>query len=136
MKLFVLCKKLLPVAALLLATTAFAANKTSCKLAEAVTVNGHQLTPGDYEFQWDGSGPSVNLSISSKGKLVATVPAHVVEQPRSADKTTMRMRENNDGTRTLNQIHFAGKKYALAFGDDSAAGPAAQNGGNANVSKP
>jgi hypothetical protein len=122
---------------LLLSVAAFAANRASCTVAQAVTVGGHQLAAGEYQFQWDGSGPSVNLSILSKGKLVTSVPARVVEQTSAAERTTMRMRANDDGTTTINQIHFAGKKYALAFGDETAAAEASTPGaGKATVSKP
>ena len=137
MKLSVVVKQLLPgVALLLAATTAFAANKASFKLSEPVTVSGHQLAAGQYDCKWDGTGSSVDLSILSDGKLVVTVPARVIEQSRAGDKNTMKMRENNDGTRSLTQIYFAGKKYAFAIGDDSAAaGSLMQTNGTPATSK-
>ena len=130
-------RKLISAFILLLATTAFASNKASCTLAQTVTVSGHQLAPGEYQFQWEGTGPSINLNILSKGKLITTVPAQMVEQSSATEKTTMRMRENNDGSRSLSQINFAGKKYALTFGEDTAAieSPAPGNGKTA-TSKP
>ena len=54
--------------ALLLATSAFAANKGSLSVQEPVTINGTQLKPGDYKVQWDGNGPSVELSITQGKK--------------------------------------------------------------------
>ena len=108
MKLSMFSKSLLPGLVLLLATSAFAASKGSLVLDEAVTVSGHQLTPGEYQLRWDGAGPNVQLNILSKGKLVATVPAQVVE------------RKQADGTLSLTQIKFGGKKYALALGDQAA----------------
>jgi hypothetical protein len=114
---------------LLLAATAFASNRASCNVAQAVRIGGRQLTPGDYQFQWDGSGPSVSVNILSKGKLVTTVPARVIEQSSTADGTTLRMHANDDGTRTLSQIHFAGKKYALAFDDETANAESSTPGG-------
>ena len=133
---FKMFNKLLPGLVLLLAAAAFAANKASCNVAEAVTVNGHRLAPGEYQFQWDGTGPNIDLSILSKGKLIATVPARLVEQSQAGDKNTMRMRENDDGSRSLTQIYFAGKKYAFAIGGDSAAAtPQMQSSGNSATSK-
>ena len=38
--------------ALLLATSAFAANKGSLSVQEPITVNGTQLAPGDYNVEW------------------------------------------------------------------------------------
>jgi hypothetical protein len=132
-----ICRKLVPALVLLLTTAAFAANKASCTVAQAVTVGGHQIAPGEYQFQWDGSGPSVSLNILSKGKLVTTVPARVVDENGTAERTTMRMRENDDGIATLKQIHFADKKYALVFGDETASAESSASGnGKAAVSKP
>ena len=66
MKLSVISKSLLPALALLLATTAFAANKGnkgSFEVVDPVTVSGHQLAPGQYKLTWDGTGSSVELMI-------------------------------------------------------------------------
>src|SRR5271167_4421059 len=133
MKLSMIFRNLLPVLALLLATSAFAAdkaNKCSVKVFEPVTVSGHQLAPGEYKLKWNGTGPSVELSILSEGKLVATVPARLIELRESGWANATQVDNNEDGTRSLSQIDFAGKKYALAFGNESAtAGSMSQDGG-------
>src|SRR5437016_14407213 len=103
---FKMFNKLLPGLVLLLATAVFAANKASCNVAEAVTVNGHRLAPGEYQFQWDGTGPNIDLSILSKGKLIATVPARLVEQSQAGDKNTMRRRGYDEGSRTPSHTYF------------------------------
>lgn len=129
MKLSTLSKKLLPGLALLLATGAFAANKGSFHVYERVTVSGHQLAPGEYQLKWDGTGPSVELNILSQGKVVATVPARLVETSR-ADNSATHLRKNDDGTQSLIEIDFAGKKYALTFTDESAATESNPPGGS------
>ena len=71
MKLSMISKSLLPGLALLLATSAFAANKGnkgSLELFAPATVSGHQLAPGQYKLTWDGTGSSVELMILSHGK--------------------------------------------------------------------
>jgi hypothetical protein len=129
MNLSTLSKKLLPGLALLLATGVFAANKGSFRVSERVTVSGHQLAPGEYQLKWDGTGPSVELKILSQGKVVATVPARLVETSR-ADNSAAHLRKNDDGTLSLIEIDFAGKKYALAFADESAATESNPPGGS------
>jgi hypothetical protein len=124
MKLLVISKKLLPALVLLLATSAFAAEKASLVLYEAATVSGHRLAPGEYQLKWDGAGPSIELNILSKGKVVATVPAHLVEQSNVERRNTYKVHMNDDGTATLVKIDFAGKKYALSLTDGSASGEA------------
>jgi hypothetical protein len=115
----------LPALALLLATSAFAtnkANKGSFEVSEPVTVNGHQLAPGQYKLTWEGTGTDVEAMILSHGKLVETVPAHLLELSQSEPNNTTVSHKNNDGSQSLTQIEFAGKKYALVFGDESAVG--------------
>lgn len=113
-------KTLLP--ALLLATSAFAANrgnKGSIELDQPATIAGHQLSPGEYKLTWDGTGPNVELMILSHGKLVATVPAHLIELSQPERNNAIESSTNADGSQTLNKIDFGGKKYALAFGDEA-----------------
>jgi hypothetical protein len=124
MKLSMISKSLLPGLALLLATSAFAANKGnkgSLELFAPATVSGHQLAPGQYKLTWDGTGSSVELMILSHGKLAATVPARLIELSQSERNNATELHTNGDGTQSLTKIDFAGKKYALAFGDESAA---------------
>lgn len=106
--------------ALLLATSAFAANKGSLTVQEPMTVNGTQLKPGDYKVQWDGNGPSVELSITQGKKLIAKVPAHVVtlEEPSQSDAAVVK--NNGDGTKSLSEVRLSGKKFSLAVGEEAA----------------
>ena len=124
MKLSTISKNVLPGLALLLATSAFAANnvnKGSFEVSDPVTVGGHQLTPGRYKLTWDGTGSSVELMILSQGKLVATVPARLIDLGQAGRENATESRRNDDGSQSLTQIDFAGKKYALAFGMEPAA---------------
>jgi len=133
MKLSSIGKNLLPGLALLLAASAFAANnadKGSFEVFEPLTVSGHQLAPGQYKLHWDGTGSNVELMILSNGKLVATVPAQLVDLNRAGHENATKSRTNDDGSQSLIQIEFAGKKYALAFGEESAATPSASPDGS------
>jgi hypothetical protein len=115
-------KNLLPALALLLATSAFAANKGnkgSIELDQPATIDGHQLAPGQYKLTWDGTGPNVDLMISSHGKLVATVPARLVQLSRPEPSNAYEAHTNADGSQSLIEIDFGGKKYALAFGGEA-----------------
>ncbi|PYX01773.1 MAG: hypothetical protein DMG86_09485 [Acidobacteria bacterium] len=115
-----LSKGLLLGLALLLATSAFAANKGSLQVSDPVTVSGRQLAPGAYTVEWEGNGPNVELNILQGKKVVATMPARLIDLNRSADGDSAVVRKNDDGSRTLAEIRFAGKKYALALGNESA----------------
>jgi hypothetical protein len=106
--------------ALLLATSAFAANKGSLQVQEPLNVNGTNLAPGDYKVQWDGTGPSVELSIMHGKKVVAKVPAHVIDlnKPSANDATVVK--NNGDGSKSLSEVRFNGKKFAFAVGEEAA----------------
>jgi hypothetical protein len=107
--------------ALVLATGAFAAsNKGSVQIIDPVTVSGKQLRPGDYSVQWDGSGPNVELSIMQGKKVVATTPARLIDLSKTPNGNSAVVKTNEDGSRSLSEIHFGGKKYALAIGQETA----------------
>jgi len=107
--------------ALLLATSAFAAaNKGSMQLVDPVTVSGKQLPAGDYSVKWDGSGPNVELSILRGNKVVATTAARLIDLSQKPTGDAAVVQQNGDGSKALTEIHFGGKKYALAIGNESA----------------
>ena len=120
MKVSRISKGLLLGLALLLATSAFAANKGSVAVTDPVTVAGKQLAVGNYKLTWDGSGSSVQLNIMQGKNVVATVPARVVELNNAASSDSAVVSSSGDGSKSLSEIRFSGKKYALAIGEESA----------------
>ena len=104
--------------ALLLATSAFAINKGSLSVQEPITVNGTQLAPGDYKVQWEGTGPNVELSITQGKKVVAKVPAHMVDlgAPSPSDAAVVK---NSGGTKSLSEVRLGGKKFAFSIGEET-----------------
>lgn len=121
MKFQSISKSLLLGLALLLATSAFAAaNKGSLQLSNPVTVSGKQLSAGDYSVKWDGNGPNVELNILRGNKVVATTPARLIDLSQKQNNDNAVVKNNADGTRSLAEIRFGGKKYALAIGSESA----------------
>ena len=121
MKLSTIFKNVLPALALL-ATSAFAANnvnKGSFNLYEPLTVSGHELKAGQYKLTWEGTGREVEAMILSEGRLVATVPAHVTDLSQAQRYNAVMSRRNDDGTASLTEVDFAGKKYALSFDNGS-----------------
>jgi len=107
-------------AALLLATSAFAANKGQVTISSPVQVGGKQLSAGQYSVQWEGNGPAVEANIMKGKKVVATVPARLVQLQESPNQNSAVLRTNDDGSRDLAQARFSGKKLAFEFGDEGA----------------
>jgi hypothetical protein len=106
--------------ALWLATSAFAASKGTLQIHEPVTVAGTQLRAGDYKVAWDGTGSNVEVNIMKGKDVVAKTPARLVELDRTPADDAAVVSSNSDGSHSLSQIRFHGKKYALAIGNETA----------------
>jgi hypothetical protein len=104
---------------LLLTSGAFAATKADLTLQSPTTINGAQLKPGDYKLQWEGSGPNVEVSIQQGKKVIAKVPAKVVDLNFPSQNNAAVLKMNGDGTSTLAGARFEGKKFALEIGESS-----------------
>jgi len=109
--------------ALMLAGSAFAASashKQSFEISAPTQVNGTELPAGSYEARWEGTGPNVQVSITRGKKVLATVPAQVVELSQAASDSETEVRNNSNGNRALTALRFSGKKYSLEMGTESA----------------
>ncbi len=120
MKISNMCKGLFLGLALLLATGAFAASQGPLEVKENVSLNGKQLAAGTYLLKWEGAGPNVEVTIIKNKNVVATVPARLQEVARAASKDATVMHINDDGSKSISEIQFGGKKYILAMGQESA----------------
>jgi hypothetical protein len=101
--------------AVLLASSAFASNKGSLQVREAIEVNGQQLAPGEYQVNWDGTGPNVEVSIMRGKKEVVKTTAKVVALDKASDYDAAVI-DHASGKASVSEVRFAGKKYALAIG--------------------
>lgn len=116
--------KLMLGAALLLATSAFAAEKGSMKLIQPAVVGGVQLAPGEYNLSWDGTGSNVELKVAKGSKVVATAPAKLVDLPNSAAANGTTTKPNAEGKTAVSQIFFHGKTRALEIVPEASQGQA------------
>ena len=76
-------------------------------------MNGQSLPAGEYQVKWGGDGPNVDLGILRDGKLVTTIPAHTIELQRKDPQDSVLTKKNGDGTESLFEIHFGGKKVRV-----------------------
>ena len=116
MKFASVSKSLVVGLALLLTSSAFAASKANFTLNSDASVNGTKLKAGDYKLQWDGNGPNVEVSILQGKKVVAKVPAKVVDLDKASTNDAAVLKQNGSDS-TLAGVRFQGKKYALELGD-------------------
>jgi len=119
MKFTTVSKTLLMGLALTLASSAFAASKANLTLNNPTSINGTKLKPGDYKLEWEGSGPSVEVSIVQGKKIVTKVPAKIVDLDKAPSNDAALLKQNSDGSTTLSGARFQGKKFALELGESS-----------------
>jgi len=120
MKLTNISKGLLLGLTILLATSLFASsNKGSLQTLSAVTVSGKTLPAGDYSLNWQGSGSNVQLNILKGKKVIATTPARLVDLSQAPASDVAIIKSNTDGSRSLQEVRFGGKKYALQIGEEA-----------------
>jgi len=126
---------LLAGSSLLFSASVFAGNgnKKTLHIDTAVTVDGKSLAPGDYKFEWSGTGPDVKVNILKGKETVASVSARVVSLPVSNKQDGYSASAAKDGSHSLTTLFFSGEKYDLQIGDAasaSAASGAATSGTN------
>ncbi len=107
-------------ASLLFAAGAFAKpansdswNKGNLELDQSVMVQGKALPAGNYKVEWTGNGPDVNINIMHGRKTIMTVPARVVQEQMANDNDAYISKTHKDGSKTLDQLLFAGKHFEL-----------------------
>ncbi len=107
-------------ASLLFAVGASAQEWGTINLTEKVTVQGTELKPGKYDVKWDGSGPTVQVSIHKGNNTLVTIPAALVSKDSSNARGGYELRKSPDGTLSLVAIYPAGKKFELELGQKQA----------------
>jgi hypothetical protein len=125
MKFANISKGLLAGLTLLLATSVFAANthnnKGSLQLQNSVTVSGKTVPAGDYSVKWEGTGSNVQLNILQGSKVVASTSARLVDLDQSSVSDSTVLKSNGDGSKSLAEIRFGGKKFAIALDESASA---------------
>ncbi|HLV88490.1 MAG TPA: hypothetical protein VKV39_16010 [Candidatus Sulfotelmatobacter sp.] len=119
MRFTTVAKSLILGLAVLLASSAFAASKEHVQLSHATTVNGTTLKPGDYKLQWEGNGPDVEVSILQGKNVVAKVPGKIVDLKTPSQSSAAVVKNNDDGSKSLEGARFEGKSFALQLGGAS-----------------
>ncbi len=112
-------------AAVLVATTGFAASKGSVELQHPTSVGGKTLPSGSYKVQWEGAGDQVDLKFYQGKNVVASTSARLVTIERPLASDAVLVSPNSDGSVSLARINFSGKKYALEISGEGGASGAA-----------
>lgn len=117
MKLAKLTRVLVPVLVLALTATAFAAagGTANIKLFGAAQLNGKSLAAGEYKVKWESHSPEADVTFLQGKKAVATAHAKLVDRDQASPENAVVTRANSDGSETIIEIRFEGKKSVLVF---------------------
>jgi type 1 fimbria pilin len=102
-------------AALLFASAVLAAdlNKGTLNVSEKVNVEGKTIDPGTYKVEWNGTGPTVQVTILHGKQTVATFPAQLTEQAAKNAVDAYGSATEADGSKQLTAIYIGGKHTVL-----------------------
>ena len=89
-------------------------NSHSVDIFDAVQIGGTQLKPGNYKVEWQGEGPTVQVSFQHNGKTVLTAPATLKTNDAEVTQDAIKIETSTD-TSTLIEIDFGHQKQALVF---------------------
>lgn len=117
-------------AALLFSSSALAGevNKGTLDLSEKVIVDGKALQPGTYKVEWEGSEPTVQVTLFQGRETVATFPARLTEQPYPNSDNAYGSSAGPDGSRELKSIYIGGKRDVLEIQQAGAHQPTSAQG--------
>ena len=93
-------------------------NAHSVEISDVVQIGSTQLKPGNYNVQWQGTGPVVQVSFQQNRKTVVTVPATLKTNDDQVTQDSIRTEATSSGTSTLKEIDFGHQKEALLFDQD------------------
>lgn len=96
----------------------FAATRKSINVDQPVAIGSTVLQPGDYKVQWDGAGPTVQVTFLKGNKTIATAPATLKAGATGYD-FALDLGSESGGAKQLRAIDF--KNVALVF--DQSASP-------------
>ncbi len=105
---------------LVLSVSAFAKDSHSRKftLPDTVRVGSAQLTPGNYEAEWNGPANNVKVDILQNHKIVATTEGKIQTMQRPAPYDSVTTKTLKDNTKRLDEIEFGNHTDALVLGGE------------------
>jgi hypothetical protein len=108
---------LLSMLALLFSVSALARDKNqhSVQIPDTVQVGGTQLQPGNYQVEWQGTGPEIHVNFVRDGKTVATVPATLKTNDAKVTQDEVVTDTSSANTQKLTEIDFSRNKESLVF---------------------
>lgn len=93
----------------------WAKNEKTLPFRTEVTLNGNKLPAGFYEINWVSHSPEATVTFVRAGQVMVTAMGKWVDRDTKYTTDALVYSNNADGSHTLLEIRFAGRKQALVF---------------------
>jgi hypothetical protein len=93
----------------------WANNQKTLPFRTEVTLNGNKLPAGFYEISWVSHSPEATVTFVRAGQVMVTALGKWVDRDTKYTTDALVYSNNADGSHTLLEIRFAGRKQALVF---------------------
>ena len=80
---------------------------------------GPTLQPGEYKVVLNNNSPTPQVGFYQKGKLVAQVPAKLVDQGKEFDETAITYATQGAETHVITQMDLSGWRKKVVFGKNN-----------------
>jgi hypothetical protein len=90
-------------------------NQHSVELYDSVQVGGTQLKPGNYQVEWQGTGPEIQVNFVRDGKTLATATGTLKTNDAQVVQDAIVTDTNSAKTQTLKEIDFGHNRESLVF---------------------
>jgi hypothetical protein len=89
--------------------------KKKIAVIDHIQVAGKTLQPGQYQVEWRGSGPTVNVKFLKHGKTILTAPAQLAQLKTPAPYDAVVENTSKNGAKTMHEIEWNHQREALRF---------------------
>jgi hypothetical protein len=89
--------------------------KTTIKLFQGASLNGKTLAAGEYKVKWQRQSAEADVTFSQGKQEITTVRGKFVEREQPSPYTAVVTKPNGDGTETITELRFEGKKEVLVL---------------------
>ena len=96
-------------------------NKATLVITDKLNVEGKAINPGTYRVEWDGNGPTVQVTLLKGKETVASFSAHLTEQAAKNAGDAYGSVQQPDGSKSLAAIYPGGKRAVLEVDQAAAA---------------
>lgn len=95
--------------------SALAKNSITIDVTQSISLNGTQISPGEYRVAWVTHSPETTVTFMRESKTTATANAKLVDRDTKYSVNQLVFQDNPDGSRTLMEIRLKGTSQALVF---------------------